>query len=282
MLSRRPFTFSKSLRPAVNFAFRSSNILTPTYRQSPLYAHPALQSYGLRYYAFGTPRRPQYNRFNRARTLFHSSPAFRYTTLAAASGFVIFIVSNIEQVPESGRWRFNCVSEDFERRNGDATYRMVMGQYRRQFIRSSDQRCRMVGRVLQRLVEGGNLKGDWEYHVIQGEEKNAFVVPGWVGFLQSLTLNGRRWAANVSARGKVFVFSGILSVCENDAGLATVLSHEIAHNMAHHVQERLSIPYLLQPIAWVASLLLGDTGGIANIFLGLTFQLPNSRAQEVW
>ncbi|KAL9040795.1 MAG: hypothetical protein Q9214_004340 [Letrouitia sp. 1 TL-2023] len=171
MLSRWPFTFSRSLRAAVN-------PIVPAYRQPPRYIHPALQPCGLRYYAFGSPRRSQYNRFNRARVLFHTSTAFRYTTLGAASGFAIFIVSNIEQVPESGRWRFNCVSEDFERRNGDATYRMVMEQYRRQFIRSSDQRSRMVGRVLQRLVEGGKLKGDWEYHVIQGEEKNAFVVPG--------------------------------------------------------------------------------------------------------
>lgn len=48
---------------------------------------------------------------------------------------------------------------------------------------------------------------EWEVFVIRDDTKNAFVLPG----------------------GKIFVFEGILPVCKNDDGLASVMGHEIAH-----------------------------------------------------
>jgi Zn-dependent protease with chaperone function len=39
--------------------------------------------------------------------------------------------------------------------------------------------------------------------------------------------------------GKVFVYTGILPITKNDEGLAAVLGHEIAHNLAHHSAERM-------------------------------------------
>ena len=46
---------------------------------------------------------------------------------------------------------------------------------------------------------------NWQFHVIASDEKNAFVLPG----------------------GKVFVFTGILPVTQNEDGLAAVLGHEV-------------------------------------------------------
>jgi predicted Zn-dependent protease len=46
---------------------------------------------------------------------------------------------------------------------------------------------------------------NWEFHVIESKEKNAFVLPG----------------------GKVFVFTGILPIVKNEDGLAAVLGHEV-------------------------------------------------------
>lgn len=40
--------------------------------------------------------------------------------------------------------------------------------------------------------------------------------------------------------GKVFVFSGIIPIARTEDGLAAVLGHEIAHNLAGHVGERMS------------------------------------------
>jgi predicted Zn-dependent protease len=118
---------------------------------------------------------------------------------------------------------------------------------------------------LDRLIPHSGLPAEtnnWEVHVIQDEQKNAFVIPG----------------------GKVFVFSGILEVTQNEAGLAAVLGHEIAHNVAHHSAERMSSYVVFLPVALVASLLLqmGDIGDlITRTVVDLAFLRPGSRKQEV-
>ncbi|KAL8691353.1 MAG: hypothetical protein Q9218_003397 [Villophora microphyllina] len=125
-------------------------------------------------------RGPSYNRFEAARGLWKASPQFRIGVTAVGGGITVWIGSNIEKVPVSGRYRFNCVSEEYEAELGREGYQQVMQQYRGMLLRPSDPRHKIVGRVLRRLlphVEG--LKGDWEFHVIDDDEQtNAFVVPG--------------------------------------------------------------------------------------------------------
>jgi predicted Zn-dependent protease len=58
----------------------------------------------------------------------------------------------------------------------------------------------------------------WEFNVVQSPEVNAWCMPG----------------------GKVVVYTGILPVTKDDAGLAVVLGHEIAHAIADHGNERMS------------------------------------------
>jgi len=118
---------------------------------------------------------------------------------------------------------------------------------------------------LNRLIPHSGLPAEtnnWEVHVIKDEQKNAFVIPG----------------------GKVFVFSGILDVCQGEPGLAAVLGHEIAHNVAHHSAERMSSYVVLMPIAMVGSFLLG-IGDVGDVFtrmvVDLAFMRPGSRKQEV-
>ncbi len=59
---------------------------------------------------------------------------------------------------------------------------------------------------------------DWAVEVVDSKEINAFCLPG----------------------GKMVVYTGILPVAETEAGLATVLGHEIAHALAHHGAERMA------------------------------------------
>ena len=59
---------------------------------------------------------------------------------------------------------------------------------------------------------------EWEYALVEDRRVNAFCLPG----------------------GKVVVFSGLMQFVENDDQLATVLSHEIAHALAHHASERIA------------------------------------------
>ena len=58
----------------------------------------------------GGRRNYQYSRFSRAQqaaNLWRVSPVFRTVTYTAAGGTGVFVVTNIETVPESGRKRFN-------------------------------------------------------------------------------------------------------------------------------------------------------------------------------
>ncbi len=58
----------------------------------------------------------------------------------------------------------------------------------------------------------------WAVEVVESNEINAFCLPG----------------------GKMVVYTGILPVAENEAGLATVLGHEIAHALGRHGSERMA------------------------------------------
>ncbi|MEM8679651.1 MAG: M48 family metallopeptidase [Planctomycetota bacterium] len=77
----------------------------------------------------------------------------------------------------------------------------------------------LVGQVGQRLAKAANRPDyDWEFRLVSSPEQNAFALPG----------------------GKVAVYEGILPLCQNEAGLAVVMAHEIAHVLARHGGERMS------------------------------------------
>jgi hypothetical protein len=97
------------------------------------------------------------------------------------------------------------------------------------------------------------------------ETVNAFAVPG----------------------GKVAVYTGIFSAARDEAGLAVVLGHEIAHALARHPAERMSQSLLLQLGGVGLSVALGKNPAVANQVLqaygmgaGVGVLLPFSRAQE--
>jgi predicted Zn-dependent protease len=106
----------------------------------------------------------------------------------------------------------------------------------------------------------------WEFNLIQDPNVNAFAMPG----------------------GKVVVYTGILPVTRDEAGLATVVGHEIAHVFADHGGERLSQQLLAQMGAVGLSAALSkqpeQTKSLFMSAYGLGSQvgvlLPFSRQQE--
>lgn len=58
----------------------------------------------------------------------------------------------------------------------------------------------------------------WEYHLVINDEVNAWCMPG----------------------GKIVFYTGILPYTKDEAGAAVVMSHEIAHAVANHGNERMS------------------------------------------
>ncbi|WPH02763.1 Hypothetical protein R9X50_00563100 [Acrodontium crateriforme] len=170
-----------------------------------------------------------------------------------------FYVSNLETVPVSGRRRFNVLSAEREKAMGESMYQQTMQEYGNKIMPAYTHEHRLVSRVLSRLIPASGLEGeDWEIHVINENIKNAFVIPG----------------------GKVFVFKGILDVAQGEDGLAAVLGHEIAHNVAHHAAERMSQSFIFLPVAIIGSMLLGIDPGIGKMGADIAFSLPGSRKQE--
>ena len=101
----------------------------------------------------------------------------------------------------------------------------------------------------------------WKVTLIRKNEANAFCLPG----------------------GKIVVYTGILPVAQNDAQLATVLGHEVAHATAEHVAERLEREHLTAAAAAIIA------GGVAFTpsqyvrvlaLLGVGDSLHFSRSQE--
>ena len=86
----------------------------------------------------------------------------------------------------------------------------------------------MVKRVASRLAvaTGKASEGfDWRESLIRDDKVNAFCLPG----------------------GKIIVYTGILPVEENEASLATVLGHEMAHATSRHGAQRVFSKISLKP-----------------------------------
>jgi predicted Zn-dependent protease len=81
---------------------------------------------------------------------------------------------------------------------------------------------RIQGAVEEYMMDQGlssRLNGyDWEFNLVENKEANAWCMPG----------------------GKVVVYTGILPITQDESGLAVVISHEIAHAIARHGDERMS------------------------------------------
>ena len=107
----------------------------------------------------------------------------------------------------------------------------------------------------------------WEFNVIKEDDTaNAFAMPG----------------------GKIAVYTGLFPVAQSDTGLAVVMSHEIAHVIAKHGNERMSQSMIAQFGSTALSVALRDSPGLTQqIFMtsyGATAQvgllLPFSRLHE--
>lgn len=204
--------------PFQTFKSPFSKLQTPLRTYQPLRNHAQTRFYQQRRFGRG----PQYKRFSASGgasgLLFRwaARPTFYRDIGIITVGTGGFYIYNLEEVPVSGRRRFNIISPSLEEMIGKASVDQVKEEYRGRILPEYDPRVRKVKKVLERLLpfaEGEGLKGmDWEVHVIDSPEQNAFVAPG----------------------GKVFVFTGILPLCEDEDGIAAVLGHEIAHVVAHH------------------------------------------------
>lgn len=145
-----------------------------------------------------------------------------------------------ERVPYTGRSRPPLrYSEQEMAVLGAEAYTETLKKY--EVIRGTPDAAR-VERVGRRLARATGQDYDWEFRLLDAPKvENAFCLPG----------------------GKIAVFSGILPVTHNDDGLAVVLSHEIAHAVLQHSNERMSQPLLKQLVGMPTAIAVGIWGDIS-------------------
>jgi hypothetical protein len=95
--------------------------------------------------------------------------------------------------------------------------------------------------VGQNLARNSDAKVPFTFRVIDGEELNAFALPG----------------------GYVFVYTGLIKLASEEDEFAGALAHEIAHVAARHMTCRASEQQMAKAASIVPGILLGGLGGYA-------------------
>jgi predicted Zn-dependent protease len=188
--------------------------------------------------------------------------------LIIAIGFALFQYFGAEKVtiPDTGRTVRVGMSSEQEQALGLQSYREVLAQS--EVVTSGPER-ELVVDVARRLAQAIGEAGqgfDWQVSLIRSDQVNAFCLPG----------------------GRIAVYTGILPVAQNEAGLAAVMGHEMAHAIARHGSQRLLRTSLAQTVMTGAQFSFSDMDWnqrrmiIAALGAGAQFGvlLPFSRQHE--
>jgi predicted Zn-dependent protease len=179
---------------------------------------------------------------------------------------VILFAQGCAKVPVTGRRELNIVSSGDEMQLGLTSFDQLKTNTP---INHDPAMNAMVQRVGKRIAEvaGKDLpNAQWEFVVFESKEANAFCLPG----------------------GKVGVYTGLLPITKDDAGLATVIGHEVGHAVAHHGAERMSEAKVMQKTGeYLGSAISSDKSywdDAAMLAYGVGSkygrELPHSRKQE--
>lgn len=119
-------------------------------------------------------------------------------------------------VPYSGRSQLLMTSETEEVTMGASAWKDLQKQEKIDPDQAHNAALKRVGTNISKVVNKPEYK--WEFKVFASKTPNAFCLPG----------------------GKVGVYSALFDYTANDAELAAVVGHEIAHAIARHGGERMS------------------------------------------
>jgi predicted Zn-dependent protease len=190
-------------------------------------------------------------------------PLIAVAIAAVVVGVLLLLQTHKESTPVTHRTQHVALSDEQQTQLGSQQYAKTLQQDRADIV-SSGAEYAQVQRVAKRIeaVAGRDKPAfDWQVTLLRKNEANAYCLPG----------------------GKIVVYTGILPVTGNDAALATVLGHEVAHATAEHAAERIEREHLTKVAAAIIA------GGVAFTprqyvrvvaLLGAADSLPFSRSQE--
>ena len=149
------------------------------------------------------------------------------------TGFVVCMLSSCATVPLTGRTQLDLIPTNTMLSMSFQQYGDFLNSHQLSSDSAKTAMVKKVGGRIQFAVEeymmdqglSARLNGyAWEFNLVENDDVNAWCMPG----------------------GKVVVYTGILPIAQDENGLAVVLSHEIAHAIARHGDERMSHGLLVE------------------------------------
>lgn len=146
---------------------------------------------------------------------------------------VLLTIMACSTVPLTGRRQLSLVPESDMISLSLTEYDKFIKSNKLSADKNKSAMVKRVGDRIARAVEAymasaglsKNLDGyKWEFNLVEDAAVNAWCMSG----------------------GKVVVYTGLLPLTQTEAGLATVMGHEIAHAVARHGSERMSDQMLIQ------------------------------------
>lgn len=197
----------------------------------------------------------------------------RYTVIVLAH--LLLLLAGCAEVPITGRRQLALVPDALVTSMSVEQYNQFLAETKLSTDAQATAMLRNVGnRIVQAIDEFYRELGEpnptagykWEFNLVAEDTINAWAMPG----------------------GKIVFYEGIMPVAQNEAGVATVMGHEIAHVIAGHGSERMSQMLLTQLGGVALSAALRDQPeATQNLFMasyGLGAQigvlLPYSRLHE--
>ncbi|WP_345985938.1 M48 family metallopeptidase [Sulfurimonas sp. HSL-1656] len=181
----------------------------------------------------------------------------------AAALMLILMIAGCAKTPVTGRSQLILISNEQEVSLGLSESEKLKQSAKLSTDKALTERIRRIGQRIAAV--SGRDDFQWEFNVIESDTLNAFCLPG----------------------GKVYFYTGLIKLTANDDQIATVMGHEIAHALARHGAERMS----MQMVSNTGGQLLGAAIGVPAEYQGLYSQayglstqlgvlLPYSRKHE--
>ena len=189
---------------------------------------------------------------------------------------LLFLLAACSTSPLTGRSQYLIVSDNMAVTQSAAAYSQMMGDLgKKKQIETGTPRAEKVREITDRLIaQAVRFRPDsanwaWEVQVINDPKTvNAFCMAG----------------------GKMAIYTGMWEKLKaTDDEIAQVMGHEIAHALADHTRERMSIAMTSAAVTTAAAVAITVAGGDERAGLALTgaqlaaalaIQLPNSRNGE--